>query len=282
MTTTKSPTRLTTVLAIAGHEYRAALRGRMVPAFGALFACLSIGIAIAGLGASGQLLVQGFTRTAVSLLTLALYLLPLLGVVLGASAFGGEDGSTELLLAQPVSRAEALGGRVLGLVGALATIALAGFGIAGVLVGISAGADGVGGFVVVAAGATIVGLVGLGVGTLIGILVRRKATAVGWALAAWFLGAVLYDLACIGILQVFGDGQPAPWLAGVLALNPVDGVRSVTLIALGADVLLGPAGAALARLMGGVVGTACVAASVVAWLTLPLASAAMVYRRRDF
>ena len=55
------------VLVIAGHELRAALRGRMIPAFAALFAALAIIIALAGLAGSGRLLVQGFTRTSVSL-----------------------------------------------------------------------------------------------------------------------------------------------------------------------------------------------------------------------
>ena len=68
---------------------------------------------MAGLAASGQLLVQGFTRTAVSLLSLALYLLPLVGLVLGAHAFGAQDGGTELLLAQPIAR-HVLLGRCLG------------------------------------------------------------------------------------------------------------------------------------------------------------------------
>ena len=50
-----------------------------------LFALLCIGITLAGLGASGQLLVQGYTRTTLSLLTLALYLLPLLGAITPAT-----------------------------------------------------------------------------------------------------------------------------------------------------------------------------------------------------
>src|SRR6266542_3660938 len=130
------------VVAIAGAEFRAALRGRLVQGFAALFALLAIGISLAGLGASGQLLVQGFVRSAVSLLTLSLYLLPLLGLVVGAHAFGAEDGGTEMLLVQPVSRLTVLLGRTLGLAAALGGVAVVGFGFAAGVVGGFAGRDG--------------------------------------------------------------------------------------------------------------------------------------------
>lgn len=275
-------TRAEVVGVVAAHELRATLRGKMVPGFSLLFAALAVGIALAGLGGSGAVVVQGFTRTAVSLMTLSLYLLPLLGLVLGAAALGGEDGGTELLLAQPVGRGEVLLGRAAGLSAALGVVAAAGFGGAGVLVAARAGTAGLGGYLGVALGAAAVGVAGVGVGVLLGVLARRRAPAVGWALAAWFAAAVLYDLACIAVLQVAGSGEPGPWLVALLALNPIDGVRALGLVGLGADVLLGPAGAALQGLLGGAGGVAAVAGSLAAWVAAPLALAAGVYRRRDF
>ena len=272
----------TATLIIAKQELAAALRGRMILAFGGLFATLAIGIALAGLGASGQVLVQGITRTAVSLLTLALYLLPMLGLILGASAFGGDDVGVELLLAQPISRTEALAGRALGLAAALAVGSLGGFALAGVVVLVGAGAVGAGGFLLAAFGATLVGLVGLSIGVLIGVVVRRRGAAVGWALAAWVIAAVLFDLAAIAVLQVAGDGQPGPWLVTLLALNPIDGVRALALVGLGADVLLGPTGAALHRMLGPGGGALWVAGSLVMWLVVPSVAGAAVFRRRDF
>lgn len=275
-------THIDAVAAIAAQELRATLRGRLVQCFSLLFALLAVGVALAGLGGSGQLMVQGFTRTAASLLALSLYLLPLLGLVMGASALGGEDGGTELLLAQPVGRGEVLVGRALGLGAALLAVSLAGFGGAGALVLLRAGSAGLGGYLLVAAGCTLVGAVGLSGGVLLGVLLRRRGAAVGWALGAWFAAAVLYDLAAIAVLQVAGSGQPGPWLVGLLALNPIDGVRALGLVGLGADVLLGPTGAALQRLLGGGTGLAAVLGSLALWLLAPLGIAGFVYRRRDF
>jgi Cu-processing system permease protein len=275
-------TRTHAAMTIAAHELRTALRGRMIPAFAALYAVLAIGIALAGLAGSGQILVQGFTRTSVSLLTLSLYLLPLLGALLGATAFSGDDGGTELLLAQPIGRGQALLGRTLGMAAALALVAASGFGAAGLLMTVKAGPGGLGGYALVCAASMGVGLVGLSFGVLIGVLVRRRGSAVGWALAGWFAAAVLYDLASIAVLQVAGSGQPGPWLLALLATNPIDGMRALGLVRLGADVLLGPTGAALQRLVGAGAGAAIVTASLLAWIVVPLAAAGRTFRARDF
>jgi len=269
------------LLTIAMHEYRAGLRGRMVPAFALLFALLTVGITLAGLGASGQILVQGFERTAVSVLTLAVYVLPLLGLILGASAFGGEDGGTELLLAQPITRTIALTGRSLGLALCLPAIALAGFGATALIVLVANGTSGFSAYLLVALVTTILGIAALHLGILIGVLVRRRTTAVAWALATWFAAAVVYDLATILLLQNVGSGHPGPALMVLLALNPLDGVRVLGLVALGAEVLLGPAGAALQRMMTGWAWLFMWGALLL-WLLLPHQAAMAVYRKRDF
>jgi len=274
--------RLDAVAAVAAAELRHALHGRLVQAFGGLFALLALAIAVAGLGASGQLLVQGFTRTAVSLLTLALYLLPLLGLVMGANAFGAEDGGLELLLAQPVARTDVVLGRALGLAAAMVGVGALGFGAAGAVVGAVAGSEGLAAYVLVAAAGTGVGLAGLALGVLTGTLTRRRSAAVGGALGLWLVLAVLYDFVAIAVLQFMGSGEPGPLLLGLLAANPIDGVRALALVSLGADVLLGPTGASMQRLLGESRGALLVVTSLVAWCVLPAAGAALVYRRRDF
>jgi hypothetical protein len=84
------------------------------------------------------------------------------------------------------------------------------------------------------------------------------------------------------LLQLTGTGEPGPWLVAILAANPIDGVRALSLISLGADVLLGPTGAALQRLLGAGSGGALVVASLLWWVALPPAVAAWIFGRRDF
>ncbi len=270
------------VLIVAGAEYRGALASRLVQGFGAIFALTALAIATVGFAASGQLLIQGFTRTAVSLLSLALYLLPLVGLVLGAHSFGVEDGGTELLLAQPISRSAVLVGRTAGLALTLVLVAATGFGLAGVVVVGGAGTEGLAGYLLVAGGCTVVGLAGLALGVLLGVRARRRLTAVATALVAWVVLAVLFDFAAIAALQFVGDGQPGPLLLGLLAVNPLDGMRALGLVTLGADVLLGPTGAAFAKLLGPSDGALLVVAGLWVWCAAPLAMAVAIYRRRDF
>jgi Cu-processing system permease protein len=269
-------------LVIAATEFRGALASRLVQGFGAVFALMALAIAAAGLAASGQLVVQGFTRTAVSLLSLALYLLPLVGLVLGAHAFGVENGGTELLLAQPISRGSVLLGRAAGLAATLVLVSAIGFGLAGLVVMVGAGAAGLTGYLLVAVGSTVVGLAGLAVGVLLGVRARRRLTAVAMALVFWVVLAVLFDFLAIALLQFTGDGEPGPLLLVLLAANPIDGMRALGLVGLGADVLLGPTGAALSRLMGPSGGAVLVVAALLGWCAVPLALATRTYRRRDF
>lgn len=268
--------------AIAAAECRGALAGRLVQGLGALFALMALAISLAGLAASGHLMVQGFTRTAVSLLSLALYLLPLVGLVLGAHAFGVEDGGTELLLAQPIGRRTVLLGRAAGLAAALGLVAAIGFGLAGALVLGTAGHAGLLGYLLTALGSTIVGLAGLALGILLGVRSRRRLAAVAKALVAWVVLAVFFDFVAIAVLQFVGDGEPGPLLLALLAANPIDGMRALGLVSLGADVLLGPTGAALSRLLGPAGGGALVAASLLAWCVVPLALAGRAFRFKDF
>ncbi len=278
----RMPDFLRTTLVVAGAELRSALASRLVQGFAAVFALLALGIAVAGLAASGQLLVQGFIRTAVSLLSLALYLLPLIGLVLGAHAFGVEDGGTELLLSQPIGRGAVLAGRTVGLGAALTLVAAVGFGLAGIVVVLGAGTQGVAGYLLVAGGSTVVGLAGLALGVLLGVRARRRMTAVAMALVAWVVLALLFDFAAIALLQFVGDGQPGPLLVALLAANPIDGMRAVGLVSLGADVLLGPTGAALSKLLGPSGGATLVGMALVAWCVVPLLLAGRVFSRRDF
>lgn len=274
--------RVETLFFIAEAEVRSAVAARVVQVFGGLFALMAIAIAVAGLGASGQLVVQGFTRTGVSLLMLSLYLLPLLGLVTGAGAFGTEHGGTELLLAQPLSRSAVFLGRSLGLAVVIGSVGLTGLGLAGAVVAVGAGMAGIAGYAAVVVGSIAVGIAALALGIFIGVVARRRSAAVGVALAVWFCLAVLYDFAAIAVLQFIGNGEPGALLVGLLAANPIDGVRALLLTLLGADVLLGPTGASVQRLFGPGGGAAAILGSLLVAFVAPLCAARAVFGRRDF
>ena len=199
------------------------------------------------------------------------------------SAYFAEDrGANEMLAAEPVPRFLILLGRLTGLAGAIVAVGTLAFGAAGVLIAVRSGLAGAGGYALVGLGATALGLVGLGAGALVGLRAWGRAGATAWALALWIGGVLVYDLAAIVVLQVVGTGQPGPWLVALLAANPIDGVRSLALGGLGADVLLGPTGAALKAMLGPAGGAAWVLVSLAGWLLLPVVAAGWIFQRKDF
>src|SRR5215831_18450418 len=103
------------LLTIAQQELTIGLRSRWILGFGTVFGALSLAISYFGTVTAGAAGLQGFERTAASLLSLVLYLVPLLGLVLGTLNISRDGAANELLFAQPVTRSEILFGRVLGL-----------------------------------------------------------------------------------------------------------------------------------------------------------------------
>ena len=101
------------------------------------------------------------------------------------------------------------------------------------------------------------------------------------ALVAWVALAVVFDFAAIALLQFTGDGEPGPVLLRCWRPIRSTGCARSGWSALGADVLLGPAGAALAKLLGPS-GGAARPRRPGGLVCRPLACAARVYRRRDF
>jgi len=102
-----------------------------------------------GLVHQGKAGFQDIERTVLSLVNLSLYLVPAFAVALGYSAVAGERerGSLEVLLAQPVTRADVLVGKYVGLSAVLATATLAGFGLPGLLAGAIVGFERFGSYV---------------------------------------------------------------------------------------------------------------------------------------
>ena len=249
-------------------EWGAARRGRIVPLFAVGFALASVGVALAGLSVGGVIVVQGFARTSVSLLQLTLWTVPLLALLLGAIQ-GSECYELEFLAALPIRRSRIITGRWAAWTAALGAALLAGFGGAGVVIGIFAGAADVLPYLALTGIALLLLSAGLALGLWVGVAARTRARAIGVAVAVWFALAIGTDLVAIAVLAVL-PAAGATWnLAILLVANPLDSARALGLGLFSADVVAGPTGAALRHLLGGA-GEALLAGSLVAWTVGPL------------
>jgi Cu-processing system permease protein len=273
------PTRLRAALALARFELAVEIRGRTLPAFAAAFALAALGIALGGMAPGGSLLVQGYGRTAVSLLQLSLWTVPLVALALSALA-AADAYEMELLAAQPASRGTLVLGRALGRFAAVAAAVAVGYGAAGLVI---AGAAGPGdalrylGLI-----ATVIALAAAmtAVGTLAGVVARTRTRALALAFALWFACALGFDLAAIAFLSIIPRAELTWSLSALLIANPVGTARAIGVGLFGAEAIAGPMGAALRRVLGPA-GLAVLAGGLAAWTAVPLALAARLFARRD-
>ena len=104
------------VLAIALTEIRIGIRNRWVLLSAAILAIFSILLVVLGSGPSGTVDAHPLTVAVASLSTLAVYLIPLIALLLSFDAVAGEvdRGTLQLVLATPIARWQVLFGKFIG------------------------------------------------------------------------------------------------------------------------------------------------------------------------
>lgn len=275
---------LATVRVCAQHERMLAVRSRWTQIFALVFAALALAVAGSGYILTGGYGLQDFARTAVSLVQLVLFLVPLTSLLIGVLQLAPERGAAELLFSQPVGRGAVLVGKMLGLLQALVAAQAFGFGAAGLVIFSQSGGSGLGSFVMVALGSVVLTAVFLGIAALIsaGSPGRRRARVLAVALVVWFALVVLFDVVALGIATLLPSGAASRVLICGVILNPVDAVRTGALLAVEGSAAFGSASLAFLRFTGGSAGAAAwIAASLCVWIVLPAWLAVLRLRRTD-
>lgn len=155
-----------------------------------------------GLLQMGRLGIQGYERTAISLLNLVQYLVPLLGLLLGHDLIVGEaeERTLRLLLATGLTRTRLLVGKWLG--GCLATAfpLVLGFGLAGPLIGVATRDGAFQPFLRLAVSALALGFVFVGIGLVISVFCRTRVRALVVTLLTWCVAVFVFDLVALSII----------------------------------------------------------------------------------
>src|SRR5579871_2389573 len=157
------------IVTIAGQESRINIRNRWTLLFAGIFGALALAISYFGLVTEGYAGFQGFERTTASLLSLVLYLVPMVALTMATLSLTGDRGATELLFSQPVARAEILFGKILGLFGSMLTALLFGFGVTGIVIAVEVGTDGLFRFLAFAGIALLLASAFLSIGALLAV-----------------------------------------------------------------------------------------------------------------
>ncbi|SDI95335.1 ABC transporter permease [Billgrantia gudaonensis] len=272
------------LVTVAGKEFRDGLRNRWVLAITLVFGLLAIGLAYFGAAASGQVGFTGVATTIVSLSSLAVFLIPLIALLLAYDSIVGEDeqGTLLLLLTYPISRVEILAGKFLGHAAILGVSTLVGFGVAGLVIAAFGNHDDLGQLLAALAlfilSATLLGWAFIGFAYLISVSVSEKSRAAGIALVVWFAFVLVFDLLLLALLVGTGGEVSQGLFHVLLLLNPADIFRILNLTffeaartqaglaSLGADAAFHPA-----LLLG----------ALSLWVAAPLGAALWIFRRRE-
>lgn len=267
--------------AVVRKELRDASRSRWLLGFAATFGVTALALALAQ--AQGGEQGQGFNRTTASLVNLCLLLVPLLALVLGAGSVAGERerGTLASLLAQPISAAELVLGKFVGLTLAVWGAIALGFGVAGVLVALLRPVSGIGGYALFVVLSAALATTMLSLGVLVSVWSASRMQALAVAIVLWFVLVLFYDLAAIGLaVSMSSSGQTL--VLAVLA-NPVEAARILAVVGLEPDLrVLGPLGAYLVNEVGVGTTTALLLATLVAWTVAPLVLATRTFARQDY
>lgn len=212
---------------IAGKEFRDRIRNRWVLAVALIFALFALAIAWFGAAQQGTVGFRGIDVTIASLVSLVVYLVPLIALILGYDAIVGEKerGSLDLLLAMPITRFEILLGKFLGLSAALASATALGFGAGVLALATQLTARDVHHYLGFAGSAILMGMAFLSISMLVSVLAADRIRASGTAIGLWFFFVLLFDLLLMGAL-VLSQGTLGSGLFGaLLMLNPADVFR---------------------------------------------------------
>lgn len=222
------------IATIAGKEFRDRIRNRWVLAIALLFTVFALTIAWFGGAQQGAVGFRSVEFLIASLVSLVIYLLPLIALVLGFDAVVGERerGSLDLLLSLPITRVELLLGKYLGLSAALTVSTLGGFGLVAAILARQldpAAFLRYGGFML---SSVLLGLVFLSLAVMVSVFAADRTRASGLAIMLWFFFVLVFDLLLVGALVISGGSFGGDAFSWLLLLNPADVFRILNVFTL--------------------------------------------------
>lgn len=267
------------ILATAMCEFRIAFRNRWVSIATGMMVLFALVLSAAGSAPTGDIGVDRLSVTVASLTSLAVYLVPLLALLMSFDAVAGEveRGTLPLLLTYPVSRQQILLGKLLAHLAILALAVTLGYGAAALVAVWSEpeSINGLGSLWRLIWTSVLLGATFLGAGYALSVLARRPSGAAGLAIALWLGAVVLYDLALLALIVTDGGGTfTTHALPVALLANPADAFRIFNLAAAQAVPAAGGIGGA-----AGAIPLWQSAASLLFWPLAAIALAVAAFRK---
>ncbi|MCP4789435.1 MAG: ABC transporter permease [Gammaproteobacteria bacterium] len=265
------------IWAVATKEFQDGLRNRWLISTTLIFAVLSMGLSYYGTVTSGQVGTASLSSTIASLSSLAVFLIPLIALLLAYDSFVGEQesGTLLLLLSYPITHRQLLLGKFLGQGAIISLATCLGFGSAAVWLALQENAQQVmltfGLFII---SSILLGLIFISIAYLISLSVSEKSKAAGLALLTWFFFVLVFDLALLAMLVGIEDGVTQTSLVQLMMFNPTDLFRLVNLSNLDTSDING----VLAVAIHSSLSWTTLIGFMVLWILLPLAGSLFILK----
>ncbi len=267
-------------LALARREFRDALASRWFLLYTIAFSVLAIAVSFMSLAGSGSQGFAGFGRTTAGLLNLIMLVVPLMAIIAGSGTIAGERerGTLLYLLAQPISRAELLLGKYIGLAVALCCSMFVGFGLSAAVLAWRAGGAGLSSFFMLIVFTCGLSLSMLSIGVLLSVLSRRSGVANGLGLFAWLLLVFVSDLGLMAGTVLFK--LRVQEVFAIAIINPLQAFKMGVIVNMNASLdVLGPVGMYASLTYGNALPWL-LAAVIIGWIFMPLALALVMFTKR--
>ena len=222
------------IATIASKEFWDRIRNRWVLAVALVFTAFALIIAYFGAAQQGAVGFRSIDLTIASLVSLVIYLIPLIALVLGFDAIVGERerGSLDLLLSMPITRLELLLGKYAGLAAALAFSTIAGFGLVAIVLSAKLDLNALFHYVGFMLSSVLLGCAFLSLAVMLSVFAADRTRASGLAIATWFFFVLVFDLLLLGALVVTGGQWGGEILPYLLLANPADVFRILNIFSL--------------------------------------------------
>ncbi len=271
------------ILTVAAKEFRDGLRNRWVGAITIIFAILAVGLSYYGAAAAGRVGFTSLSTTVVSLASLAVFVIPLIALLLAYDGIIGEDenGTLLLLMTYPLSRWQLLLGKMTGQGAIMAFATLVGFGAAALIMGSLSShiswPELISAFSVFILSAVLLGWVFIAFAYIISVTAAEKSKAAGMALLVWFGFVLVFDLGLLGILVATQGDLNAELFPYLLLLNPTDIFRLINISYFASEQVTG----LMAIVQHVQFSTTTLLLSLLVWLVAPMMTALLIFNRRS-
>ena len=270
------------ILIVANKEFHDGLRNRWVISISVIFALLATGLAYFGAAASGQAGFTNLSTTLVSLASLAVFVIPLIALMLAYDGVVGEDesGTLLLLMTYPLSRWQLIIGKMTGQWMIMAFATIIGFGLSAIIMGTfsdnTTWAELLKAYAFFISFAILLGWIFIAIATIISASVAEKSKAAGLALIVWFGFVFMFDLSLLGLLVGTEGNVNATLFPYLLLLNPTDIFRLIVIDFFAQQQLTG----LMAVAQQAQIATSTLILSMLAWFLAPVLAAIAIFNKR--